>query len=65
VLKNAVLNIFCFSGYIAERVHLRYFLATGMLGAGISTAMFGVGYYLNIHNYAYYLFMQVRYSLQN
>ena len=49
-----------FSGYVAERVNLRYFLATGMICAGASVAMFGVGYFLNIHNFYFYLIMQVR-----
>ena len=48
-----------FSGYVAERVNLRYFLATGMICAGASVAMFGVGYFLNIHNFYFYLIMQV------
>lgn len=47
------------SGHIAERVHLRYFLTVGMLGAGVSTVMFGIGYFLEIHSFAFYLFIQI------
>ncbi|XP_076438467.1 glucose-6-phosphate exchanger SLC37A2-like [Babylonia areolata] len=47
------------SGFVAERINLRYFLTVGMLCTGASVAMFGVGYFLNIHNFAFYLCMQV------
>ncbi|KAK7106219.1 glucose-6-phosphate exchanger SLC37A2-like isoform X2 [Littorina saxatilis] len=47
------------SGYVAERMNLRYFLTVGMLCSGASVAMFGVGYFLNIHNFYFYLVMQM------
>ncbi|KAL8598399.1 hypothetical protein ACOMHN_032676 [Nucella lapillus] len=47
------------SGYVAERVNLRYFLTVGMLCTGVSVAMFGFGYFDNIHNFYFYLAMQI------
>ncbi|XP_046548238.1 LOW QUALITY PROTEIN: glucose-6-phosphate exchanger SLC37A2-like [Haliotis rubra] len=47
------------SGHIAERMNLRYFLALGMLGTGAATAMFGLGYFLNIHSLAFYVIVQI------
>jgi len=47
-----------FSGYIAERVNLRYFLALGMVASGLFTVLFGLGKALGIHSIYYYLAMQ-------
>lgn len=46
------------SGFIAERVHLRYFLAIGMLLSGIFSYLFGIAKTYNIHNIGYYVFVQ-------
>nr|AKN21657.1 slc37a-1 [Schmidtea mediterranea] len=51
-------SMFC-SGHIAERVNIRYFLTIGMFLCGLSTSLFGLGFYLQIHNYYYYLFVQI------
>ncbi|XP_061188985.1 glucose-6-phosphate exchanger SLC37A2-like isoform X2 [Saccostrea echinata] len=47
------------SGHIAERMNLRIFLSMGMIGSGIMTAMFGMGYFWNIHTIAFYIGVQV------
>lgn len=48
-----------FSGYIAERVNLRYFLSIGMLLSGIFTYLFGIAYSYGIHHLWYFLFIQI------
>ncbi|XP_006819727.1 glucose-6-phosphate exchanger SLC37A2-like [Saccoglossus kowalevskii] len=48
-----------FSGHIGERMNLRHFLTIGMLMSGLFTALFGFGYFWNIHNMAYYLVIQI------
>lgn len=47
------------SGFIAERVNLRYFLALGMLFSGIYSYMFGIAKTYNIHYLSYYIVVQV------
>jgi sugar phosphate permease len=47
------------SGFIAERVNLRYFLALGMLLSGFFTYLFGLAYSRGIHNISYFIFAQV------
>lgn len=47
------------SGFIAERVNLRYFLALGMLFSGIYSYMFGIAKTYSIHNLSYYIVVQV------
>ena len=59
--KNLTLILFCyFSGHIAERMNLRYFLAAGMLLSGFFTAAFGFGYFFNIHSLVFYVGVQVK-----
>ncbi|KAF5743598.1 putative Glycerol-3-phosphate transporter [Tripterygium wilfordii] len=48
-----------FSGHLGDRMNLRYFLTVGMVGTGLFTSLFGVGYWLNIHNFYYYLAIQM------
>ncbi|XP_071942356.1 glucose-6-phosphate exchanger SLC37A2-like [Antedon mediterranea] len=48
-----------FSGHVAERMNLRYFLTGGMLLSGLFTALFGLGYFWNIHSYAYFVIIQI------
>ncbi|CAI8027708.1 Putative glycerol-3-phosphate transporter 5 [Geodia barretti] len=48
-----------FSGIIADRVNLRYFLTMGMLGSAIATMLLGVPYYAGIHLYAYFILVQI------
>lgn len=48
-----------FSGFVAERMNLRYFLAFGMILSGFFTYMFGIAYYYNIHNFWYFFVIQI------
>lgn len=47
------------AGYLAERIHLRYFLSFGMIFSGIFTYLFGLAYYYNIHNLYYFIILQI------
>ncbi|XP_053561681.1 glucose-6-phosphate exchanger SLC37A1 [Bombina bombina] len=47
------------SGMIGERLPLRYFLSCGMIASGVFTALFGFGYFYNIHNLSYYIIIQI------
>ncbi|XP_030059643.1 glucose-6-phosphate exchanger SLC37A1 isoform X2 [Microcaecilia unicolor] len=47
------------SGIIGERVPIRYYLTFGMLTSGLFTALFGLGYFCNIHNLWFYLAAQI------
>ncbi|KAL9225230.1 hypothetical protein vseg_001179 [Gypsophila vaccaria] len=48
-----------FSGHIGDRMNLRVFLTIGMLSTGLFTTLFGLGYWCNIHNFYYYLILQM------
>lgn len=48
-----------FSGHIGDRMNLRIFLTIGMVGTGLFTTLFGVGYWANIHFFYYYLIIQM------
>ncbi|KAI5089462.1 glucose-6-phosphate exchanger SLC37A2 isoform X2 [Silurus meridionalis] len=48
-----------FSGIFGERLPLRYYLSVGMLLSGLFTALFGLGFYWNIHSLWYYCLVQV------
>ncbi|KAI3756908.1 hypothetical protein L6452_04440 [Arctium lappa] len=48
-----------FSGHIGDRMNLRIFLTIGMVGTGVLTSLFGVGYWANIHSFYYYLIVQM------
>ncbi|KAL9237145.1 hypothetical protein vseg_011731 [Gypsophila vaccaria] len=48
-----------FSGHIGDRMNLRVFLTVGMIGTGLFTALFGFGYWFGIHNFYYYLIVQM------
>ncbi|XP_072115933.1 glucose-6-phosphate exchanger SLC37A1-like [Mobula birostris] len=47
------------SGIIGERLSIRLYLTVGMLASGLFTALFGMGYFYNIHNLQYYIFIQI------
>ncbi|CAL8068469.1 unnamed protein product [Calicophoron daubneyi] len=47
------------AGHIADRFHLRVFLTFGCILTGIMTCVFGLGYYLKIHSFAFYLIVQI------
>lgn len=47
------------AGHAGDRVDLRRFLAFGMLGSGITTAAFGLGFWLQIHRLGFFLTVQI------
>ena len=47
------------SGIVAERMDLRYFLSGGMILSGIFTFLFGIAYNTNIHSLGYFISIQV------
>merc|ERR1719239_1181245 len=47
------------SGWVAERLDLRYFLSGGMILSGVATFFFGFAYTAGIHSYGYLIGMQV------
>nr|CAI5817050.1 unnamed protein product [Callosobruchus analis] len=57
--------LFCYaiamfaSGFIAERINLRYFLSIGMLLSGLFSYLFGLAKTYNIHHLWYYVVVQV------
>ncbi|KAJ6804558.1 putative glycerol-3-phosphate transporter 1 [Iris pallida] len=48
-----------FAGHLGDRVNLRILLTVGMVGSGLFTSLFGVGYWLNVHSFYYYLVIQM------
>lgn len=62
-LDVAFLSVYAFgmyfSGHFGDRCNLRIFLTVGMLGTGLFTSLFGAGYWGNIHNFYYYLVVQM------
>uniref|UniRef100_A0A8C0P4F3 Major facilitator superfamily (MFS) profile domain-containing protein n=1 Tax=Canis lupus familiaris TaxID=9615 RepID=A0A8C0P4F3_CANLF len=47
------------SGIIGERLPIRYYLTFGMLASGAFTALFGLGYFYNIHSFGFYVVTQI------
>ncbi|XP_075166909.1 glucose-6-phosphate exchanger SLC37A2-like [Haematobia irritans] len=47
------------SGFVAERVSLRYFLALGMIFSGVFSYLFGMAKTWGIHSMAYFVFVQI------
>lgn len=48
-----------FSGFIADRCNLRYFLSIGMVLSGVLLYAFGMSFYLNIHSMTYFVIVQM------
>ncbi|XP_068685243.1 glucose-6-phosphate exchanger SLC37A2-like isoform X1 [Montipora capricornis] len=48
-----------FSGFVAEHMDLRHFLTIGMISSGMLTIAFGLGYFWNIHSFAYFVTVQI------
>ncbi|KAL5728271.1 hypothetical protein ACHQM5_001378 [Ranunculus cassubicifolius] len=48
-----------FAGHLGDRLDLRKFLTIGMVGTGLFTSVFGLGYWLNIHSFSYFLVLQM------
>ncbi|XP_061391362.1 LOW QUALITY PROTEIN: glucose-6-phosphate exchanger SLC37A2 [Musca vetustissima] len=47
------------SGFVAERVSLRYFLAFGMIFSGVFSYLFGMAKTWNLHAMSFFIFVQV------
>ncbi|XP_047327059.1 putative glycerol-3-phosphate transporter 4 [Impatiens glandulifera] len=47
------------AGHLGDSLDLRLFLTTGMIGSGIFVGLFGMGYIWNIHEFWFYLVMQM------
>ncbi|KAL5744310.1 hypothetical protein ACOSP7_027170 [Xanthoceras sorbifolium] len=62
-LDLAFLSVYAFgmyfAGHLGDRINLRIFLTVGMLGTGLFTSLFGVGYWGNVHNFYYFLVVQM------
>lgn len=48
-----------FAGHLGDRTNLRIFLTIGMVGTGVFTSLFGIGYWGNIHSFYYFLGVQM------
>ncbi|XP_018653574.1 uncharacterized protein Smp_203320 [Schistosoma mansoni] len=48
----------CLNGYVADKIDLRLYLCIGTLLSGITTIAFGLGYFFNVHSFAYYAVAQ-------
>ncbi|VVA91653.1 unnamed protein product [Arabis nemorensis] len=48
-----------FAGHFGDRIDLRLFLVFGMMGSGILTVIFGLGYWMNVHLLGYYMTVQI------
>lgn len=47
------------AGHLGDRLDLRLFLTTGMIGSGIFVGLFGMGYFWKVHAFWFYLAMQM------
>ncbi|KAL7587553.1 hypothetical protein Lser_V15G40864 [Lactuca serriola] len=47
------------AGHLGDTLDLRLFLTTGMIGSGIFVALFGMGYFWDVHHFWYFLGMQM------
>jgi len=48
-----------FAGHLGDRMDLRRFLSAGMLGSGVFTALFGLGYVWDVHLFSYYVLVSI------
>lgn len=48
-----------FAGHIGDRIDLRLFLVFGMMGSGLLTIIFGLGYWFNVHLFVYFVTVQI------
>ena len=51
--------LFILSGFVAEHMDLRHFLTVGMISSGLLTIAFGMAYEWKIHQFAYFVTVQV------
>ncbi|EFJ07971.1 hypothetical protein SELMODRAFT_236171 [Selaginella moellendorffii] len=48
-----------FAGHLGDTMDLRVFLSIGMVGSGIFVCLFGMAYWWNIHDFYYFMFVQI------
>lgn len=48
-----------FAGHIGDRFDLRLFLTIGMVGSGCLVIFFGLGYFLDVHSFAFFVIVQI------
>ena len=48
-----------FAGHVGDRIDLRLFLVFGMMGSGILTIIFGLGYWFSVHVLWFFMAVQV------
>lgn len=48
-----------FAGHIGDSFDLRLFLTIGMVGSGVTVIAFGLGYFLDVHSFSFFLIVQV------
>ncbi|MED6187860.1 hypothetical protein PIB30_080491 [Stylosanthes scabra] len=48
-----------FAGHVGDRINLRLFLVAGMMGSGIFTVLFGLGYWFHVHVLGYFVIVQI------
>lgn len=48
-----------FAGHIGDRIDLRLFLVFGMMGSGLFTILFGLGYWFSVHLFIYFVVVQI------
>ncbi|KAL3747849.1 hypothetical protein ACJRO7_016633 [Eucalyptus globulus] len=48
-----------FAGHIGDRMDLRLFLVFGMMGSGLLTIVFGLGYWFDVHLLGYFVGVQI------
>ncbi|KAL4589859.1 hypothetical protein LXL04_002770 [Taraxacum kok-saghyz] len=47
------------SGHVGDRIDLRVFLTIGMIGSGVFTVLFGLGFWLDVHSLRYFIMIQI------
>ncbi|GAB2216170.1 hypothetical protein Droror1_Dr00023939 [Drosera rotundifolia] len=48
-----------FAGHLGDRIDLRVFLTIGMMGSGVSTIVFGLGYWWDVHMFVFFFVVMV------
>uniref|UniRef100_A0A2C9W792 Major facilitator superfamily (MFS) profile domain-containing protein n=1 Tax=Manihot esculenta TaxID=3983 RepID=A0A2C9W792_MANES len=48
-----------FAGHVGDRIDLRLFLVFGMVGSGLFTIIFGLGYWFDIHSLGFFVGVQI------
>ncbi|KAA3681561.1 MFS transporter, OPA family, solute carrier family 37, member 1/2 [Paragonimus westermani] len=58
LLSSYAVSMFL-SGHAADRFNLRHYLGLGSVLCGASTVAFGLGYFFNVHSFAFYVIVQL------